>query len=107
MQPVPEDDANYTFVDPGVGLGPQITDEMQQSSAPKRPVSNHSNLNSPNNSEEEQNSEEDPAVIFDLLRSDSKAESGNCDVINRRPIQKYDSSALNYNSATAAAGQMV
>ena len=80
---------------------------MQQSSAPKRPVSNHSNLNSPNNSEEEQNSEEDPSEIFDLLRSDSKAESGNCDVINRRPIQKYDSSGLNYNSATAAAGHMV
>ena len=82
-----EDDVNYTFVDPGVGLGPQITDEMQQSSAPKRPLSNHSNLNSPKNSDEEQNSEEDPADIFDLLRSDSKAESGNCDVINRPPIK--------------------
>ena len=79
---------------------------MQQSSAPKQPVSNHSNLSSPNNSEEEKNSEEDPADIFDLLRSDSKAESGNCDVINRRPIKYFENIASNNYSSAAAPGNM-
>ena len=75
-----------------------MSDEMQLSSAPKRPVSNHSNIESP------QNSEEDPAEIFDLLRQDSKAESGNCDVINRRPIKQFDSLTQNFNSAATGNG---
>ena len=51
-------------------------------------MSELSNLSSMENSdyddEHEDDDGEDPAEIFDLLRQDSKAESGNIDVINRR-----------------------